>query len=125
MKTRRRYRRKSISKRRRRRSTKKKRRYRRRSTKKKRRRRRRRGGEGDGKPKKRTLKRTKPRMIYGNFVDPERIKKEERRLMSKWTPGYGAIQEKYAPELAKKTRIDLRQSAVENVVGEQIKPYIF
>ena len=123
MKTRRRYRRKSISKRRRRRSTKKKRRYRRKGTKKKKRRRRR-GGEGNGKPKK-TLKRTKPRMIYGDFVDPKKIKMEEERLMRGWTSGYAAIQEKHAPKLAKKTRRGLRQSAVENVVEKEIKPYRF
>ena len=111
MKTRRRYRRKSISKRRRRRSTKKKRRYRRKGTKKKkRRRRRRRGGEGDPPKKKRTLKRTKPRRVYG-MAPPSEVDREMAKVVREFPEGIGQ-QRKFAPEMYEQTMRDARKTAV-------------
>lgn len=109
MKTRKRYRRKSISKRRRRKSTKKKRRYRRKGTKKKKRRRRRRGGEGDP-SKKRTLKRTKPRRVYG-MAPPSEVDREMAKVVREFPEGIGQ-QRKFAPEMYEQTMRDARKTAV-------------
>ena len=108
MKTRKRYRRKSISKRRRRKSTKKKRRYRRKGTKKKKRRRRRRGGEGDS--PKRTLRRTKPRRVYG-MAPPSEVDREMAKVVREFPEGIGQ-QRKFAPEMYEQTMRDARKTAV-------------